>query len=199
MHPKDTIFVKLIESNSHDSLIHSLTKPDTIIAFVAIIISIVGFFYSVRYNRKTFKLTKEHNILTAKPIITFLYKTHLINKRIVIKLSNSGLGPAILDKIIYKYNELSFENIDDLISKLRETKIIDFSFKLIDICPSEISINFCLSEKDKLDLYKCNIVETSQENVTKLFDIFGKIEIQVIYKDIFENIYQTKEILIGSK
>jgi len=54
----DIVKVMVLDNKS---FLDYIKEPSLIIALVAIIVSLVGFIYSVRYNRKSLKQTEDYN------------------------------------------------------------------------------------------------------------------------------------------
>lgn len=173
--------VKVHETSSN--FCQYLGQPDTIVTLFALFVSIVAIYFSVRYNRKTFRLTEEHNMLSHKPLFTSYFSKDLGNGNILIKLANNGLGPAFIIKVKYKYSNYSSNDLFELIKKLDNSEI-PFGFTINEPYSRKIE-NHWIAEKTDMILLKTTVV-VDDDYIEKFMSILGNITISVFYKDIYK-------------
>ena len=182
----DTTFVvntvKLISENTNNSILNAQ--------------NIIALCISVRYNRKTLRLTKEQNILSNKPLLTSFYEKDLINNTFSIKVQNNGLGPALIQDISFNWKTLKNITFFKLIKSediKKEVGILTFNYKSRDIK------DIWVSDKSEFNIFSGKIIKPILNRPKRLFNILGEVEINVNYQDIYGNSYVLKEILDPTK
>jgi hypothetical protein len=183
----DTIKVLVLDNKS---FLDYIKEPSIIIALVAIIISVLGFIYSVRYNRKSLKQSEEynrktfdhtikHNKLSVEPMLYL--KTSKLSNSLFTKviLKNGGLGTAIINhcEIIYKgdkYNSFQFVLKEKIIKE--EKKFIYTTF----------GGNTMISANDEVILLEYKAITIDEYYF--LNSLLKEIDIQIEYKSIYGEI-----------
>jgi hypothetical protein len=93
-----------------------------IVAFVSAVVAIVSVIISVRYNRDTFNLVKEHNKKTVEPLVSDFFILDAMgtkgkNSIATYKIKNCGLGPAIIKSLNFTINDIKYEHVFDIYKK----------------------------------------------------------------------------------
>lgn len=93
----------------------SLFTTDRILVIIAIVVSLFALIFSFLYNRKTLRLTKDHNKKMVTPILV-LHRWFVSNDTYSYscKLENAGFGPAIITDIKFICNAKSYKDFYDL-------------------------------------------------------------------------------------
>ena len=161
-----------------------IQNPNSIIAIVAILISLFTLTFSVLYNRKTIKITIKHNNLSVKPLLHFSLRIDSNEGLIKYELSNRGLGPAVFKYLVYKYEDDTFNNINDFFTALRDrmitSKQVKFNFNY-----KELTENTVISPNNQIQLFS---IKVEPKNYTdSLGKLIDKINIKVFYRDMYDN------------
>lgn len=175
--------VKVYEANN--DFVQYLLQPNTFVAVLALFVSI----YAIYYHRKTYKLSKEHNVLLAKPILEARFESNSLEGKILVELSNYGLGPAQIDKISFNFNgKYESPEISVLIKRLYENKVIDVPFGTVRSIVTLIKPPSWLAEKSTpIPLYSTTVPIEEEDSVEQFIQIIGSITINVSYSDIYGN------------
>jgi hypothetical protein len=157
----------------------SLFSADRLLVIIAIGVSLLGLIISVRYNRKTLKMTESHNKKATRPALT-LHRS-FINKVFIFEDSNSGLGPAIITKVEFYYQNQKFTDLEKLLTKI----IPNYQISTI---PEECLIAV-FDHKEVLAIgAKQNIYKSKLKNeiiFNKLSSALLKIEIKIDYESVY--------------
>ena len=181
---------RIIDKSYIIQLIQSITQPDTILAIIAIVISIVAIYY----NRQTFILNKKHNILSSKPLLVSFLEAEVESGNFAIGIANNGLGPAIIEDILIKYNDKLFKDFRVLINEI-SLQEIDYSYTLNEIKITNLTTEYCLSEKANIIFLKFNICDTKPEYRDLFFRKIIHFEINLKYNDIYGTKYELNDKL----
>jgi hypothetical protein len=125
------------------------------IALGALSVAIISLFISVRYNRRTFRLTEVHNKKTVEPLITDTITANIFEEKdristISYQIKNCGLGPGIVKSLIFQVGNESFDDIVDVYRRfLGEDKFLQNPSYVFTI-----NSNHVLSPNDTLELFK---------------------------------------------
>lgn len=183
----------LLVNPPQDSIIDFLKEPSTIIAIIALIVSVLSLIFSASYNRRSLNLTKEHNMLSVKPF--FLVTTGVVDNHYCIKLSNEGFGAGIFENLTYTFNNKIYTSLWDVVKiKHRELGVA----RLIDIndragFPAKGAV---IGVGGFFDLfYAINPID-GKFTVTSYNSFFKGIFVNIKYKDIYENEYIIDEEII---
>lgn len=195
IHIADTVMV--IEINEPISFFQYISQPNTIIAIAAIFVSITAVIFSIIYNRKTFNLTKKHNILSTKPILTSEIVKDYSSGEIIIALANNGLGPAQIKRISFRYLNYHNLNLKSLINDLLINGVFPCTFTFGKISLLTPSSDYCLAEKSKINLFEAIITKTESENIENILKTLGSFKINVTYYDIYDTEFVLNERLDG--
>ena len=160
-----------------------LFQPDTLVALLALLVSVVA----IVYNRKTYKLTKENNVLSAKPLLEVDYSTNSNSGEISVQLINNGLGPAQIKNISFNSNgKYESQDIPDLMDSLNKNNEISFSYNEFQGKNTRQKDHW-IAEKSKMYLYSTTISNEKKDTVEKLIQTIGNFTINVHYSDIYGN------------
>jgi len=69
----DTVKVMVLDNTK--TFVEYIKEPSSIIAFVAIVLSLFGIIFSVFYNRKTIDLSIKHTKLSIEPILNCIFRS----------------------------------------------------------------------------------------------------------------------------
>ena len=141
----------------------------TLISAVTAITAIIYTAISIRQQRK-------HNELSIKPRATIL--TSDWNKKLIMSLKNTGLGPLIITHMEFKLNDQKTRNISDLIPEKLYSRIKIMEIVTGAICPNEsVKIFELVFKKSK----------NGQKNKKKVIKLLKKVKIVCSYTDIYDN------------
>ena len=93
----DTVKVMVLDNTK--TFVEYIKEPSSIIAFVAIVLSLFGIIFSVFYNRKTIDLSIKHTKLSIEPILNLQIYISNNDNSIKIELINYGLGTAYIKSL----------------------------------------------------------------------------------------------------
>lgn len=179
--------IKVLVLDNHKTFVDYVKEPNTIIAFTAIIVSIFGLCYSVRYSRMTLKQTIKHNKLSVEPLLnthTFISNN---NNTVEVCVQNNGLGTALIKSFMIFQNDDTFDDFNCLFKtnniEIKDNQIRYFVFS---------ELTYILNNTSVLIL-KCT-VESSNE-IRKVKTLFKEIKIEVKY----ESIYGDEKVLVLDK
>lgn len=164
---------------------------DYVIPFVAIIVSILSVIYSVLYNRRTLKLTEEHNKKSVEPKIfgssdVMIYLNKEKASIIAYNVNNGGVGPAIIKSCSLKIENQEFTDIFRLLTTLENGHKYDPDKSLATILEKDHVI--VPNESIKLfELHVKDILEAKRYS-----EILKNISLKIEY----ENIYGEERLLI---
>lgn len=157
----------------------SFLSPDRLLVIIAISVSLFGLAISVRYNRKTLKMTEAHNKKTTRPSLTL--HRDFINNEFTFEMTNSGLGPAIITKVEYYYENEVCQNLEKLLDKVIPNYLV--------LTISEECLVSTFDDKEVLAIgFKQNIYKSKVKNeniFNKLKNTLLKIEIKVHYESVY--------------
>jgi hypothetical protein len=157
----------------------SFFSADRLLVIIAIAVSLLGLVISVRYNRKTLKMTESHNKKATHPALTL--HRDFINNVFTLEVSNSGLGPAIITKVEFYYQNQTFNDLEKLLIKIIP------NYQILTI-PEEC-LNTIFDHKEVLAIgSKQNIYKSKLKN-DKHFNEFRfallKTEIKIDYESVY--------------
>lgn len=190
--------VKVMVLDNQKSFIECLKEPNSLIALAAILISVIGFIFSVRYNRKTLKQSEEyntktleqtlkHNKLSIVPLLkTTLATVSKINS-IEYVLENCGLGTAKIISLLVCVGNKEFKNFADF-------------FEENNIKTNDESINYFmfqethLSSNDKIMLFK--FVFDTKDELIEFTSLLNNANLIVKYENLYgdEMCYKDEQI-----
>lgn len=194
----DTIPVQIVKHSI--TTLEYFSDPGTIIAIIAIIISVFGVIFSVIYNRKTIKLSIahnrqsiisnnntleksiEHNKLSVKPLITHDQENIGLNH--TYNILNNGLGPALLNSVRFYYERKGYRILRELIKDKR----IDI-YKLIDVKNSKSTVigpGTPIMSNGKAHCHTFNFTERPKG----MKEFLKKVTIIVEYSDMYGETYK---------
>jgi len=171
--------IKVLVLDNHKTFLDYIKEPNTLIAITAIIVSIVGLYISVRYNRKTLEHTIAHNKLSVEPILGIPYEISITDKFIKIELENCGLGTALIKKFSLVYENETFDNFEKLLSKIYILRDYDARFYKFPAKPYFVP----LSTKNKLLILDFKFDDISQ--LTKIRTILIKTSYDIEYESLY--------------
>lgn len=168
----DTVRVLVLDNQK--SFVEYFKEPNTLIAFSAIVLSLVGIIATII----TLSITIRHNKLSVVPILSI--STHLVDKTntINIEIINCGLGTATITEISLIYNDITYLR-NDFKKLLEMNNIISNSnlrlYSFTDKSP--------ISSNQRIPLFISDIAE--DYNYYKINDIFSKTKISVDYLTLY--------------
>jgi len=150
----DTIKVMIVDNQK--SFLEITNIVISITAIVAIIISVLGLIYTVRYNRKTLTQTKEHNKKSVEPILGTPFTLFHDQKSLKLEIENFGLGTAFIRKFSILYENETIYDFTELIRKLdrpSEYKIRYYKFPAsTHFVPISANSKICIFDYTYTDL-----------------------------------------------
>jgi hypothetical protein len=171
----DTVKVMVLDNTK--TFVEYIKEPSSIIAFVAIVLSLFGIIFSVFYNRKTIDLSIKHTKLSIEPILNLQIYISNNDNSIKIELINYGLGTAYIKSLDILYNENTFNNFYELIK--------DNLFDGIDYKVQYFMLgnnNYLSSDKNIL-LYKYTVNTASELESIK--SLLRKTKITLKYESMY--------------
>jgi len=168
-----------------DEIIAHIVEPYDYIQLILTIVTIILSVVSIIYTSLSFKMQKEFNRKSVCPIIEtriFNYSDHL-----TISLCNNGLGPAIIDKLLFQKNEVEKFSLIDFVEDdspkigLILSQLFCFKEPTV-ILPEKSIVLFSVhidNYRDKTSKFKNDI-----EYVRKLF---AGVNVKIQYKDLYDN------------
>ena len=158
------------------------------ITILTISIALLALFTAVYFNYKS----QEHNRFSVKPFLDIMTIRSEKKKYYKILLRNKGIGPAIIDKLQFKYGNTYYNNFKELLDSLNE------SIKNKDIIDAYTKLDYYknlknsgLSDKESVTLV--SIKELQQVN--GFHDIIKDVSILVTFHGIYEK-EQTKQLKV---
>jgi hypothetical protein len=91
---------------------NDLFMSDYLLSIIAISVSITAIGFSICYNRKTLKMTKEHYKKSVEPLLHIWFVSLSDYHKLVLK--NGGTGPALIKKVVFKVNNKSYQDMDEV-------------------------------------------------------------------------------------
>jgi hypothetical protein len=180
--------IKVIVLDSPKTVIDYLKEPNTVIAILAILLSVFSLFYSVYYNSKTLKHTIRHNKLSVEPALKNFRYIDSKTKTIKIEIVNCGLGTAIINEISLIYKDVTYTR-NDFKELLERNNILSKSiirlYSYTDISP--------IASNERIRLFYSDIEE--DENYYKINDIFSETIISVDYMTLYNEKKNHKDFL----
>jgi len=164
---------------------------DYVIPFVAIFISILSVIFSVRYNRKTLKLTEEHNRKSVEPKIygssdVMIYLNKEKTSIIAYNVINGGVGPAIIKSCTLKMENKEFTDIFRLLRSTEQSNKYESDNSMATILEKDHVI--VPNESIRLfELYVKDILQAKRYS-----EMLNNISLRIEY----ENIYGEERFLV---
>lgn len=181
--------LKVIAINPPVTFFDYIKEPNSVIAIIAVLLSVTALILTVLYNRKTYQLTKIHNTLTVKPILVYSCNYH--SGSIIFSIRNVGTGPGQINSLIFQHGDRTFKNISKVISFLQENGQ--------DLTTPGIIGGFvndtCLGCGQEMEFYKVKPTET---NFKKTLKGFEGVTFHLKYTDIYANDFELHEDLVSS-
>ncbi len=172
-----------------------LIETSDIISVSALIVSIIALIIGIRYNRKTYELTKKHNILSNKPVVSTKFIYNYVTGVFEIGIENNGIGPAFIDNIVFTSKKQESNKIKDLVDGLHSSFGGDYNFNSKNQYHMSFSKRYCLSEKSYNMIYKDEILDYTKEELKILYNEIGDFKVKIFYSDIYDNTYERKQKL----
>lgn len=187
--------VKFVDITPPLTLMEYVSQPSSLIAITAIIISVIAVFLSVRQYSKILDLTKTHNILSVRPLITSSCSFGDDNKYL-LELRNAGVGPCIILSLVYIYKGHKEESFCDLAERLLLEKGYSKEAMFYDF-----AVNHCISSGQSVELFSTSIPrdelkDLKYDQLDMLNSIFSQIEFEIEYEDIYHTRYSLTDLLI---
>lgn len=154
------------------------SEIDTIaISFLALIVSIVSIFCSVKYS----KLQIEHNINSVRPISSIIINDY--EKKIAVIINNDGTGPLIIKKFIAVNSNQKKYSLIELMPHINQpwTTFV------------ETLEGRSISVGNKINLIEINPLTIDVKS--KVRDALSDITIYLEYEDIYGNLFKDERKL----
>jgi hypothetical protein len=182
----------LFKLNISTTNMSDLLKPEYLLSFIAIIVSIFSLVLSVRYNRKTYRLTREHNKKTVEPMLSLLYTLQApsIDKKPrfqSFQIKNCGFGPAVIKSFSLIVENIGYKHIQTLMDE--NLKNVNFNYSMSTLQNIENSI---IPSNEEVTIFQLffNYAPLDDDAFTKFYDLAETISLKID----FETIYQEKRI-----
>jgi len=165
-------------------------EPSTIVAICALVVSILGLYLAVRYNRRTIRITEHHNRLSVRPsLVVHYYRKSKDNEEYAL-LKNEGLGPAYLKKIEYGYKGKTYFSMADHINENCTSQIDKIDAE--QSATSKIA-DFVLSKDSEIQLFRIKYYE--KINLEDIEGVCQLLEINIRFKSIYDQDYFYRKVL----
>lgn len=151
----------LIENLDFFTAIYSISS--VILAFVAIIISIIVYLSQNKFNRNS-----------VKPYCNILF--FAIKDELFINVQNAGVGVMIVTDIIYFFNSKRYSTISEIIKN-----------KKLKTCQEIKIINIGISPGSEQNIFK--ITFDKQEDLINVYKEIKDLQITICFKDIYNKEY----------
>jgi len=190
----DTLHV-VLDNSDNLSIWISIIFPIVVIA-----ISLLSLYFSDRNNRKTLELAalqhKEnlikdinHNMRSVRPhLSSTLTATSTVDKKnwkIVNTFKNNGIGPALLNSVIYYYEGKEYAALDKLIDAEMEDSIWEELSKEESIF-SEISYA-SVAEGESISLFTLQAKNCNSKTFDSIYHgLLKKVNCKLVYKSLYD-------------
>jgi len=164
------------------------------LTLIAVIISGVAVLSSIFWNWRTFNLTKKHNKLMVRPLLSI--KTYTESNKYIISLKNIGNGPAILQNIEFPYKGQKFSNLIFLLNYRIEKEKEPFKKKGYineEDVAGFATMSHNLGKDETIILYRT--VEMENIDLSVYNKIFNGISINIDYTDLYGKGYKFQDII----
>lgn len=156
-----------------------------VIAFFAFIVSGVA----ASFTYKQAKQSREHNVLSTRPVLNFVHKSHEGATKALI-LSNKGLGPARILSFEIKYKD-KVQNLDtqgfmSILTSIGKAPP-KFSGKEFTLQPE-----YYVSVDDTIPIFEVledNMDKLAKESKHALKQLKAKVRIEIKYECLYGNEY----------
>ncbi len=163
-------------------------NSEIIVAFLALLVSLA----SVIISYYTFRLQRNHNIKSVKPIIHVGQWDY--ENRLFVTLKNVGSGIAIVKKMmVYKMKE---EGKTSIYNWLPNKLPSGMNYKEYWTPNTEFVVQ--AGEIIKLVEVPCDTSITEQKEMREqIRQILGQLTVEVVYEDIYKNKMPVKKLLLS--
>ncbi|MCL2312021.1 MAG: hypothetical protein FWC41_05975 [Firmicutes bacterium] len=157
-----------------------------VLAVTAIVIAVV----SMIYTHISFKMQKEFNIKSVKPLLNAIL--HIDEDCLKCHLYNDGLGPAIIQSITFSVNKTAFCSIEEILRSNDNTRTIDLSEE------NKVVKDTALSPEREIVLFSLDNDEGKSSNiihdVQQVCDSLNNMYIIVKFNDLYgvNDVYSKK-------
>jgi|GEM_PF-1987389 len=156
---------------------------DRVLGVTAISLSIITLILSVRYNRKTLRLTENHNKITIKPFIVTQSSSEIIKGKYSCSILNSGLGPAIIINNYFVYKNKNYENIRPLLKDI--VGEWDYLITQKDISISKLDNREVISPGSTQHIYNFELPKQVEFSLVSIE--LSEVSFHVEYEDAYGN------------
>ena len=164
-----------------DSFMQWITSPNTILALLAILISIITLIISIKYTSKTIKIAERHNKLSVEPLLNFNINSSEKNSMSII-LGNYGLGSAKIKSMLIICNGSYFKNLESFYDGILKNMNIKVE-KIMLIGELEV-----ISSNVNMELFNFKYDSFYRE---KIISILKNTNIKISYLTMYD---ETREI-----
>ena len=164
--------VKVLVLDNHKTILEYFKEPNTLIAFSAMVLSIVGIIATII----TLCITIRHNKLSVEPKIMIQHSLNYDNNFFKLESKNKGLGSAIINSFTIIYKEREFTNfrdvfINDNINIKSDTQFFMFENDYI-LSSNENEILFKHTSNDKIEL-------------NQIINLLEEVRIEIEYESMY--------------
>lgn len=163
--------VKVLVLDNQKTAFEYIKEPNTIIAILAIIVSLLGLWISANYSRQTLEHTIKHSKLSVEPLLRFFVRNESKKNKITIELQNCGFGTASITNLTVNYKNKTYRNFKELISENlisedesnSEIEIYTYYFDKDSFISSNDKVKICSFEAifiEDLELFKKILLDT---------------------------------------
>jgi ribosomal protein S19 len=143
--------------------------------------------FAIWYTRRSIKQQETHHLKSVKPIA--ILRTTNLNNRITLCLENRGVGPLMINKVVYIFNGKNYRNFDELLHEEKIDTSDMFSTHLNDavILPNngERIMDYIIPLTSKKYPRKINTIR----------EVISKSKIDITFSDIYGTEFHTKKSL----
>jgi uncharacterized membrane protein len=161
-------------------------KADVWIAIAAVIIAMCALITTIWQG----KITKQHNILSVKPILSIVREFDTNNEKVGVYIINNGIGPAILTEstISNLITNSSYSLSDVSYRDLFKPKV---NFENHHFCTLGRNRSFLPNKKVWLVSKQLSAeTENHQAEAAMLLSALGKLTIKLKYKSIYDESFE---------
>lgn len=156
----------------------SFWTADRTLVVIAIFVSLFGLLFSVFYNRKTLKMTEEHNKRTTEP--------H------TIKLVNSGFGPALINSVEFTCNGKIYTDFPTLL--LENYLDASNNFETNSSSVTDIGAHTLIAIGTNIHLFTRTF--KPHFNLHAYIDFLKDVRVQIEYENIYQDVRTMNDQMI---
>jgi hypothetical protein len=152
---------------------------DNLLSIIAIGVSIAAIGFSILYNRKTLKMTKEHYKKSVEPLL-YIWFVSLPNYHKLV-LKNGGTGPALIKKVVFTVNNKSYQDMDEVFKDDNIINLGSFDHTRTRIARVD---NYALVANGEVPLFEYHYL--NQDGNDEFEKLTNKVSLKVDYETIYK-------------